>query len=395
MTSALGKVKKYEISTERDIYWLGEVVRGTLKLSTSQRIECRGVRLEFGGDSFIHWHTGSGDDRNDYYGRKKYFSHRQTCYGNFYRTLLKDGCGENCIFGETAGDGDLTIPLNTAAMPLGTFKIIVRAMDYDWGKKDDLLGEIVLDPVQQLLQAPGQPFSFPLTRKGKPGKGEVTLSAYIQDNSQQVQEAAKGQFVNAATSGMQTLMLKCHQTTGLRSADWFGKNDVYVQAYIVGADTSPDKALPEPIKNTELPAGDLIIPFSFQIPWNGDYPSSLESHMGDNCYVRYSIYSNIDISWKLDPSTRHFVTVLNPTLAPPNLLVPAVRPIQPDKTMYACCCCCSKGAVNMVAMLDRQSASSGDNMFVTANVKNATSESVSFEVSEYMMYETRTRLPLC
>ena len=34
MTSALGKVKKYEISTERDIYWLGEVVRGTLKLET-------------------------------------------------------------------------------------------------------------------------------------------------------------------------------------------------------------------------------------------------------------------------------------------------------------------------------------------------------------------------
>ena len=166
MTSALSKVSKYDINLERDTYWLGEVVRGTLSLATNEPIECRAVKLEFSGKSYIHWHHGSGDDRRDFWGKKTHFSFRQTCWGNFYKTMLKDGCGENCVYGETAGDGDLSIPLNTAAQPLGTFKVVVRAMDYDWGKKDDLLGEILLDPMQ-LLQSPGQAMCFPLTRKGK------------------------------------------------------------------------------------------------------------------------------------------------------------------------------------------------------------------------------------
>jgi hypothetical protein len=76
----------------------------------------------------------------------------------------------------------------------------------------------------QLLQAPGQPVSFPLTRKGKSEKGEVTLSATLEDNTQQVMNAAAG--AAAVATGMQTLKLKCHKTTGLRKADWFGKNDV-------------------------------------------------------------------------------------------------------------------------------------------------------------------------
>lgn len=43
MTSALGKVKKYEITTEKDTYWLGEVVRGSLKLSCQVNIKDNGV----------------------------------------------------------------------------------------------------------------------------------------------------------------------------------------------------------------------------------------------------------------------------------------------------------------------------------------------------------------
>ncbi|GMI18794.1 hypothetical protein TrLO_g13327 [Triparma laevis f. longispina] len=383
MTSALSKCKKYEIQLAREsgVYWLGEVITGNLILNTSSEISCRGVRLQCSGKSYIHWHTGSGDDRNDYYGSKTYFSLRQTAWGNFYSTMLKDGCGENCVYGETAGDGDLNIPMNTMSSPLGSFKIVVRVMDYDWGKKDDLLGEILLEPLSMLLQAPGSAVSFPLTRKGKKEKGEVTLSAYIEDNTMSVQNAVQEQGgAPATTSGMQTLKLKCHQATGLRKADWFGKNDVYVQAYIVGNDVQPGQALPEPIKNMKLPAGNIIVPFQFQIPWDSDNPSSLESSMGDSCYIRYSLYSNIDVSWKLDPSVRKMITILNPTLPPPDLLCPAIRPIQPDTTMYACCCCCARGKTNMNAMVDRQSASAGDNLFVMCEVKNATEQSLPFTI---------------
>lgn len=124
----------------------------------------------------------------------------------------------------------MNIPMNTMSSPLGSFKIVVRVMDYDWGKKDDLLGEILLEPFSMLLQAPGSAMSFPLTRKGKKEKGEVTLSAYIEDNTMSVQNAVHEQGgAPATTSGIQTLKLKCHQATGLRKADWFGKNDVYVQ----------------------------------------------------------------------------------------------------------------------------------------------------------------------
>jgi hypothetical protein len=113
-------------------------VRGTLTLRTSAPIECRGVRLEFSCKSSVHWVERHGDDTVDYYGDKKYCSLRQTVWGNFYSTLVKNECGADCFFGESAGDGDLDIALNTRSTPLGSFKVVVRAMDYDFGKKDDL-----------------------------------------------------------------------------------------------------------------------------------------------------------------------------------------------------------------------------------------------------------------
>jgi hypothetical protein len=124
-------------------------------------------------------------------------------------------------------------------------------MDYDWGKKDDLLGEVLISPESHLLPTPGQPISFPLTRKGKTEKGEVTLSCTFEDTAHAVMAGAESANINigdVSTAGLAVLRLKCHQATGLRKADWFGKNDVYVQAYIVPRDTSTSEALPVPIK---------------------------------------------------------------------------------------------------------------------------------------------------
>ena len=134
-------------------------------------------------------------------------------------------------------------------------------MDYDWGKKDDLLGEILLDP-QVLLVQPGVPISFALNRKGKPGKGEVTLSATLTNQTQLQQTAISA---GALTSGAQLLRVVCHQATGLKSGDMFSKNDVYVQSYFVPIGTDASKALPVPEKNMQLPVGKYVIPFEFKV----------------------------------------------------------------------------------------------------------------------------------
>lgn len=102
----------------------------------------------------------------------------------------------------------------------------------------------------------------------------------------------------------------------LRSGDWFGKNDVYVQAYAAptGVLININKALPEPVMEIVLPVGQFNIPFSFQLP--SDLPSSMVS-VSKSDYVAYSVYAHIDIAWKVDPSTRKFFTVMqhhNPTL---------------------------------------------------------------------------------
>ncbi len=93
--------------------------------------------------------------------------------------------------------------------------LIVRVMDCDWGKKDDLLGETVVD-VTSLVES-GQMCCFELTRKGAPVKGKsgrvssVILSA-----------------VTFNESGEWMTRLRVHSASDLRKADFFGKNGVYV-----------------------------------------------------------------------------------------------------------------------------------------------------------------------
>ena len=147
----------------------------------------------------------------------------------------------------------------------GTETLAVRVMDYDWGKRDDILGECVVRLGDLLARdgdqshGPEALVSTPLCRKGKSGDlGEVTLSA-----------------ARDATTGL--IVVRCHRATGLRKADWGGKNDVYVQAYVVDASADPAAhALPEADKNVELPAGRFEKVFGFTIPAINDLPPSLE-----------------------------------------------------------------------------------------------------------------------
>ena len=68
------------------------------------------------------------------------------------------------------------------------------------------------------------------------------------------------------------------------------------------------KLLPSPEKKTgTLPECEIVVPFRFRLPKK--LPPSLEEN--DRTFVRYSIYSYIDIAWKENPSARGLFTVLN------------------------------------------------------------------------------------
>lgn len=281
-----------QLNRPNGVYYGGEVVRGTVALTTSGgSVKCRGFHIRLTGKASIHWHMGSGDNRTDYYGSTEYQSQRQTLVGNFYRTALLDNAGSDAVFGKTHGDGVMYIPC--ASSEERNLSLIVRVMDYDWGKRDDLLGEILLD-VPDLARA-RDIRSYPLTRFGKPEKGEVSLSArfipaetlFPSSSSNFGVTSNNGNILSFATMPL-CLVLTVHQATGLRKADWVGKNDVYVQAYKCSENAiNSTKKLPQPELKTVLPKGRTIFPFAFALQTNA--PGSAELRVSDHAYIRKSL----------------------------------------------------------------------------------------------------------
>lgn len=160
-------MSKLQITLDRPsgVYYAGEVVSGTVTLNTTKPNEtCRAFQVEMIGRARVHWHHGSGDNRTDYDGRKTFLYHERTFIGNFYRTALLDEAGECAEFGDAVGDGEIYIPCHPTEG--NSMRIIVRVCDYDWGKRDDNLGEIVIDARD--LARRHDAVTFDLTRNGKP-----------------------------------------------------------------------------------------------------------------------------------------------------------------------------------------------------------------------------------
>ena len=178
-------VQKFSLKLEKEQYWSGELVRGTIILTTSGPIKCRAVRVRLNCKSVCHWHKGSGDNRKDYHNSLDYTIVRQTVFGNFYPTPVLDEAGSNAYFEALPSCGDMKIPLLTPET-LSKNEVAVRFMDYDWGKRDDLLGEIILDfPkfLQEFQGNGGKAVVVPLMRKGKAVKGEAHISVWILNES--------------------------------------------------------------------------------------------------------------------------------------------------------------------------------------------------------------------
>lgn len=322
-------------------------------------MKCRGVRVHVQGKGYCHFTTSSGENTNHHTHTQFYTNCRRTFFGNVNKTPVIQEAGENAIFGPPWAPDEGILFVN---LPMHNDIVILQAMDYEWLKRDKVLGEVYVD-VKQCVGR-GQ-MSINLMRNGSPESGVIVFQMDWDPS-------------HANNTNQRCLRIQIFRTLGLRSSEWFGKNDVYVQVYALpeGKTIEVNKALPDPVVDVFIPPGEMVIPFSFQLPQ--DLPSSIVR--GDE-YIAYSIYANIDIAWKHDPSTRMFFTVMQPN--------PAYRYLSPvpssvSRMLYPrCCippfCCCSfslpccnsLGTFSLRANTDRGAYAPGENIIMSINISSS------------------------
>ena len=368
VSSAVGR-NKLEIVLDRNppIYYAGEVVKGSLTVTPDKNEVCRSLLVELKGKARVHWHTGGGDNRNDYYGTKIFLQCQRTLWGNFYRSACLDEAGEDANFGAAVGDGTMFIPcLSNEGSNGGPMRLIVRICDYDWGKKDDNIGEIVIDAKEVAMK--NDAVTYNLTRNGKPEKGTITLAGRFVPSSAVTPDQRYGKPKNNVTRAESSeffilTILKCN---GLRKADWVGKNDIYVQVWRSPNDMPnpplPGKKIPDPSNKITLPNGSTEFKFAF--PTRADSPGSVSVPLGDYAYIAYYIYAKIDKRFKRDPSLKMPIIILPSRPLPlPQLLAP-IQNKTDDLPIYSSKCCCfawnSAGTVSIKLKLRRSAYAPGE-----------------------------------
>lgn len=271
-------------------------------------------------------------------------------------------------------------------------RLIIRVCDYDWGKRDDNLGEIVVD-ARDLVGK--DTVTFDLTRNGKPEKGTIKLAArFVPTSTISITPNTGGgayagtNFGDGASgaSSSETLVLKIISATGLRKGDWVGHNDVYVQAWRAPDSLSmpipPGKKLPEPDKKITLPNESVTFPFAF--PTRADSPGSAVLPCGDYAYVAYYVYAKVDKKLWKDPSLKVPIVIVPSRPVPlPRLLLPAEKNVV-DEPIYStkiCCFTCGQaGMITIKLSLNRSAYAPGETVEMHGEVVNDSSIPVEARV---------------
>jgi hypothetical protein len=324
------------------------------------------------GEAHIHWHTGSGDDRTDYDGKKNFLWHERTLMGNFYRTAILHEGGADVEFGGSVGDGTMHIPCkaNEGTKGSGPMRLIVRVCDYDWGKRDDNIGEVIIN-AKELASNPNA-MTFDLTRNGKPEKGTVTLAAQFVPNSAIMHKEGRSSNGYEPASS-ETLVIKALKASSLRKADWVGQNDVYVQIWRA-PDNFPSpppvgKKLPLPDQKIQLPQGDTQ--FNFAFPTRADSPGSVVVRAGDYAYIAYYIRAEIDKKGWKNPSLKLPIVILPSRPVPMRqLLCPVLKELSPlpiHKMKFCCFSCGKAGDISIKLAVSRSAFAPGENIDLTGS----------------------------
>ena len=370
----------FEIKLDRPsgVFYAGEVVTGSMTLQANGET-CRSLLISMIGKARVHWHTGSGDNRSDYDGNKIFIESERTLWGNFYRTTVLDNAGADAEFGGAMGDGDMSIPcLPNEGSNGGPMKLIVRVCDYDWGKKDDNIGEIILDGKELAMHGDAKTYS--LMRNGKPEQGTVTLAAKFVPTS-----ALTPNSDGHTAQSQETLVLKVLKANEMRKADMFGKNDVYVQVWRAPDDlVTPlpvGKKLPEPEKKIKLP--DQVMTFKFAFPTRADSPGSVVVNCGDRAYIAYYIKAEIDRKGWRNPSLKYPITIipLRPAPMPQLLSQFMIESENQIKKTKICCFACGEAGMVTIKLNSRRAYAPGETLQLTGSqVVNSSSISITVRI---------------
>lgn len=364
------KIEKYEIVLEKEVFFPGEMVKGSLLLSTKKEMSCKGVRLELIGIGKCRFTTGSGDNQETRQNEMYYCHDRLTVWGKLFTTQTIEGGGSDPVFNPPwlPNEGLLMIPV----VKCTTRGIVLRVMDEDFGKKDDLLGEVYV--VLEEVMREKQPMTLDLYRKGQVTESSISFSMeWLKEEDVYSTSLKSYEDVDAV------VRILVHACRNLKKADFIGKNDVYVQGYVPEDVIDMDKPLPTIGKKCVMPEMTLKVPFQFLLP--KELPSSLE--MGYGNFVRYSIYSCVDIAWKKDPSTRTCFTVVDPrynaSLLTNPMMGSQVKMVKPSICIPPFCCCffelpCKEfGNVSIDVKTDKSLYAPNEAIQVNVKAQNQTS----------------------
>ena len=371
----------FEINLDRPsgVFCAGEVVTGSMTLHASGET-CRSLQISMVGEANVYWSVGGGDNKQDYHGKKIFLDSERTLWGNFYRTTVLDYAGADAEFGGAMGDGDMYIPcLPNEGSDGGPMKLIVRVCGYSWRKKDDNLGEILLDGKELAMHGDAKTYS--LLRDGKPEQGTVTIAAKFVPTS-----AITPNSDRQTAQSQETLVLKVLKANGLRKASMLGSpNDVFVQVW-----RAPDNLVTPPPVGKKLPEPDMkitlphqVMHFKFAFPTRADSPGSAVVRCGEHAYIAYYIKAEIDKKSSYDPFLKYPITIIPLRPAPmPQLLSQFMieEENQIKKTKIYCLACGEAGMVT-IKLNSRRAYAPGETLQLTGSqVMNSSSISVSVRV---------------
>lgn len=191
--------KVFRIELEKGVYFPGETVRGRVVLETTAPIQCRAIRVWLQGKGHAHIIRRCFNAEH-YYHTHFYANCRKTVFGHLLKTPIVDEAGSDVIYGPpwAPDEGVVEIPMSSHQN-----RIIVRVMDYDWCKKDDLLGETVIDIHNNLNRGF---VTQTLSRNGKEEAGS-TVTFALSD-------------VAHSTPSARIVRLQILSANGFRSGDW-------------------------------------------------------------------------------------------------------------------------------------------------------------------------------